>query len=144
MQFQIATNADTDDLARMNHQLIRDEGHRNRMTIDEIAQRMTQFLMSGYEAVIFLHEDLPVGYALYKREPDWVYLRQFFVIPDFRRRGLGREALDWLRSNVWRNCPRVRLDVLVGNKIGIAFWRAAGFADYCLTMEWEAASSSMD
>jgi hypothetical protein len=31
----------------------------------------------------------------------------------------------------------VRVDVLVGNAAGVAFWRAVGFADYAVTLEWE-------
>lgn len=137
MHFRLSTTADIADLARMNQELIRDEGHRNRMTFEELTQRMADFLTSGYEAVIFLQDASQLGYALYKREPEWVYLRQFYVKPDFRRRGLGRNALVWLCANVWSDCPRVRLEVLVGNKSGIAFWRAVGFSDYCLTMELE-------
>jgi hypothetical protein len=32
---------------------------------------------------------------------------------------------------------RIRTDVLVGNKIGIDFWKAVGFQEYCITMEME-------
>jgi len=137
MHFQICTTADAADLAGMNQELIIDEGHRNRMNVEELTRRMEDFLASGYEAVIFVQEESRLGYALYKREPEWVYLRQFYVKPDCRRRGIGRGALDWLRTNVWSDCPRIRLEVLVGNKIGIAFWRRVGFLDYCLTMELE-------
>jgi GNAT superfamily N-acetyltransferase len=137
VEFRLCTTEDAIVLASMNQELIRDEGHRNRMTLDELTSRMKQFLQSEYEAVLFLVDDCPVGYGLYKYEPEWVYLRQFFVKPDFRRRGIGREATKWLREEVWRQCRRVRLDVLVGNCDGIAFWRAVGFEDYCLTMELE-------
>jgi ribosomal protein S18 acetylase RimI-like enzyme len=54
-----------------------------------------------------------------------------------RRQGLGRAAFDWLRSHQWRGA-RVRLDVLVGNETGIAFWKAMNFRDYSLTLELEA------
>ena len=36
--------------------------------------------------------------------------------------------------------PRIRLEVLVGNANGIAFWRSIGFQDYCVTMEMDVAS----
>ena len=29
------------------------------------------------------------------------------------------------------------VEVLVGNLEGMAFWKAAGFRDYCITMEME-------
>ena len=78
-----------------------------------------------------------VGYVLFCTEPEFVYLRQFYVEVEHRRRGIGRAALKWLRESVWTDAARIRLDVLVGNAAGIAFWRAVGFRDYCLTMEWE-------
>src|SRR5580698_643303 len=53
MNFRRATGADTSLLAALNHQLIRDEGHRNRMTIDELERRMRQWLETEYSAVLF-------------------------------------------------------------------------------------------
>ena len=53
-----------------------------------------------------------------------------------RRRGVGRAAIGWLWQHVWGG-RRVRVDVLVGNAVGVAFWRAVGFRDYCLTLELE-------
>jgi hypothetical protein len=36
---------------------------------------------------------------------------------------------------VWHESPAVYLDALSNNAAGIAFWRAVGFNDYCITME---------
>jgi GNAT superfamily N-acetyltransferase len=121
----------------MNWQLIRDEGHRNPMTVAELERRMSDWLDGEYEAVLFEDESGVIGYALYKREPDWTYLRQFFVQPDRRRQGIGRAAIGWLLKNVWSGAMRIRIDVLVGNAVGAAFWRSLGFADYSLTMEFK-------
>src|SRR5579871_3902467 len=93
MKYRLANATDADALAVMNHALIRDEGHRNRMTIDQLAQRMRGFFPAGYQGLIFEANDPPVGYALFKPEHDWVYLRQFYVRPEFRRRGIGRAAI---------------------------------------------------
>jgi hypothetical protein len=35
-------------LAELNHQLIRDEGHRNPMTVPQLEERMRQWLASEY------------------------------------------------------------------------------------------------
>src|SRR5262245_46799506 len=137
LAYRLATTADAPVLAAMNHRLIRDEGHRNRMTIPELQSRMEAWLLSEYQAVVIELEGTMVGYALFRRELVFVYLRQFFVEPEYRRRGIGRAALAWLRANVWADAPRIRIDVLVNNTTGIAFWRSVGFRDYCLTMEWE-------
>ncbi len=135
MRYRIATADDVHLLATMNHQLIRDEGHRNAMSVPELEARMRGWLAGEYQAVLFEDEQGTAGYALFKREPDWIYLRQFFVQPERRRFGIGKAAMNWLLENVWKDAPRIRLEVLVGNSQGIEFWRSVGFADYCLTME---------
>jgi GNAT superfamily N-acetyltransferase len=130
-----ATAADAPALAQMNRQLVRDEGHRNRMPVNELEQRMRSWLDGEYQAVVFEDEQGAAGYALYKREAEWVYVRQFFVQSERRRQGIGRAALAWLRENSWRESAGIRLDVLIGNAGGIQFWRSMGFEDYCITME---------
>ena len=136
--FRYAAPGDAALLARMNGQLIRDEGHRNRMTPDELEQRMAGWLGSGeYQAVVFESSGDAVGYALYRFEPEHVYVRQYFVLREHRRRGVGHSALEWLRRHAWGERPCVRLDVLVANAEGRAFWKGVGFEEYCVTMELE-------
>ena len=108
------------------------------MTLPELEQRMACWIGDeGYEAVLFDHDGKSVGYALFRREPEHVYLRQFFVGPNFRRQGIGRQAIEWLSRHAWKDALRVKLDVLIGNAAAISFWRSVGFRDYCLTMEKE-------
>jgi GNAT superfamily N-acetyltransferase len=117
--------------------LIRDEGHRNPMNIDQLTARMAGWLAGEYRAVLFEDGDAAIGYALYRREPQFVYLRQMYIVPQRRRQGVGRAALRWLWRNAWSDAPRLRIDVLVNNESGCAFWRSVGFEDYCITMEAE-------
>lgn len=133
--YRYATPVDAPVLAPMNHRLIRDEGHRNPMSVAQLEGRMRGWLAGEFQVVIFEDQQTPVGYALFKQEPEWVYLRQFFVEPERRRQGIGRAAIQWLLAHAWQGIGRVRLDVLVGNSAGIGFWRSVGFADYGLTME---------
>jgi len=131
-----ATLPDIPLLATLNQQLQVDEEHRLRMEINELESRMAGWLGNdGYQAAIFDRNGETLGYALYRREPEFVYLKQFFICRKFRRQGIGRRALEWLLANSWHDESSVCLDVLVTNARGIAFWRAVGFRDYCLTME---------
>jgi ribosomal protein S18 acetylase RimI-like enzyme len=125
-------------LAEMNHQLIRDEGHRNKMNQSQLARRMRNWLGDGYQAFLFKAQDKVIGYCLFRKEKEFIYLRQFYVDRLFRRKGLGRKAFSLLRDKAWKSAPGIRLDVLVQNRAGIGFWKALGFKDYCLTMERKA------
>ena len=135
LNFRFATAADCPLLGQLNAQLIRDEGHRNPMTVPQLIVRMREFLGGEYQAVIFQSGDESAGYALYCHEPGYTYVRHFFVCPHLRRRGIGRAALAWLWQNAWPEATRVRLDVLIHNTSAIAFWKAVGLREYCLTME---------
>jgi predicted acetyltransferase len=135
MTIRPATLDDSPLLAELNHQLIHDEGHRNRMTVSELEQRMREWLGGIYRAVIFEDHGKVVAYALYCENPDDVYLRQLFVVRHRRRQGIGRQAVEMLRSQVWPHDKRLTVDVLVTNQAALAFWRAAGYTDYCLTLE---------
>lgn len=122
-------------LATLNHQLIPDEGHRNRMTITGLEQRMREWLSTGYAAVLFETTSTVVAYALYRETPEEIHLRQFFVVRNRRRQGIGRRAVEILRTRVWASNKRLTVDVLTTNTAAIGFWRAIGFSDYCLTLE---------
>jgi GNAT superfamily N-acetyltransferase len=135
VQYRIATPADADLLAPLNLELIQAEGHRNPMNLSQLAGRMAGWLQGEYEAVIFEQDGQPLGYALYRREPDYVYLRQFYVVADRRRQGIGRDALRWLWGNCWVGASRLRIEVLVGNIAARRFWQAVGFQEYAIIME---------
>jgi GNAT superfamily N-acetyltransferase len=143
MHYRFATVDDAARLAPLNHALIRDEGHRNPMNVPELAERMAGWLAGEYRAVTFEDDGDLVGYVLYRHEVEHVYLRQFYVIQKRRRRGVGRAAMTWLREHAWDPGRRVRLDVLVGNAAGLAFWRDVGFRDYCLTLELDPSAQSI-
>jgi GNAT superfamily N-acetyltransferase len=137
LTFRTATQSDAPLLARLNRELQEDERHRTIMEVAAIEPRMRKWLAGEYEGVLFERSGSVVGYAIYQREEDFIYLKQFFVCRDARRQGIGRVALEWLCENAWQPFPRVFLDALVQNDVGLAFWRAVGFTDYCITMERE-------
>ena len=101
MEYHFATDGDLDLLAEWNLQLIRDEGHRNRMSVADLRVRMQEWLAGEYKAVVFSADGKPVAYADYRENEHEVYLRQLFVARDVRRRGIGRTAVGILREKVW-------------------------------------------
>jgi predicted acetyltransferase len=94
-------------------------------------------LEGNYTATLFEIGEHVVAYALWRDEPDWLYLRQFFVARGHRRRGIGTRAVRMLNDEVWPTEKRVRVNVLIGNQPGLEFWRAVEFADYLITLEME-------
>ncbi|MEX0716748.1 MAG: GNAT family N-acetyltransferase [Planctomycetaceae bacterium] len=136
LDWREASDTDVGLLAEWNHQLIHDEGHRNAMTVDQLAGRMKKWLAGDYRAIIFFI-DAPVAYTLFKEDATTIHLRQFFIRRDRRRTGVGRSAIDILRREIWPSSVRLTVDVLCHNGGGIAFWRNVGYRDYCLTLEIE-------
>ncbi len=129
-----ATAADVGLLAEWNYQLIRDEGHRNPMTVSQLTKRMKKWLKTDYRAVLFSTNEL-VGYALFSRTTAPLNLRHLFVRRDRRRAGIGRAAIRLLRGEIWPHKIRLTVDVLCANKPGVAFWRRVGYKDYSLQLE---------
>src|SRR5947208_3115017 len=130
MTFRSATLDDCLLLAEMNHQLIQDEGHRNKMTVRELEERMRGWLADEYRAIIYEDARQVVAYALFREQPQEIYLRQLFVVRNRRRKGIGRRALEILRSQVWPKTKRLTVAALVANTPAVAFWRAMGYRDY--------------
>jgi GNAT superfamily N-acetyltransferase len=144
MQWRFATVEDSRLLAELNHQLIADEGHRNPMDVDQLAQRMCGWLESEYRAVLFHRDADAVAYALFREdESGRIHLRQFFVVRHLRRQGVGREALQLLRAEVVPTNRRFVLEVLSANATARAFWTANGFREYAITLERDPVDGSL-
>jgi ribosomal protein S18 acetylase RimI-like enzyme len=135
MTFRDGTLDDCPRLAEWDHQLIRDEGHRNPMTVPELERRMRDWLAGDWRGVIFEDGSEAVAYALFREQPDEIYLRQLFVVRYRRGEGIGGRAVGLLRTEVWPRERRLTVDVLVANERAVAFWRKVGYADYALSLE---------
>jgi GNAT superfamily N-acetyltransferase len=135
MTYRIASDADCAVLAQMNRQLIIDEGHRNNMTVKELEARLREWLSADYRGVIFESAGRIAAYALFREMATEIYLRQLFVVTDFRRQGIGRYAMNVLRTQIWPTGKRLTVEVLVANHSALAFWRAIGYQDYAMTLE---------
>jgi GNAT superfamily N-acetyltransferase len=136
-----ATEADLLLLAQMNKRLIEDEGSRNPMSLDQLADRMRDWLLSDWEVRLFITDQQVVGYAVYQLRCDEyfpyqavVYLRQFFIEREMRGQGQGTAAIRALVAGHFPPGCRVVIDVLASNPRGYDFWRHVGFEPYCTTM----------
>jgi len=109
------------------------------MTVSELAQRMRGWLEGEYAAILFEEAGEVVAYALYREQPDEIYLRQLFVVRHRRRQGFGKQAMHLLRSEIWPKNKRLTVEVLVANTAAVAFWRSVGYRDYSLKLEIVAA-----
>lgn len=135
MDYRLATPSDCGLLAELNYQLIRDEGHRNAMTIPELEDRLRRWLIADYVAVMFWKGQEMVAYALYSDLPHEIYLRHLFVVRHRRREDVGRAAVEILRSKIWPAHKRLTVGVLTKNTAAVAFWRSMGYQDYSLRLE---------
>ena len=124
------------DLASMNAQLIVDEGHRYRLSESELIERMESWLANGYIAKLIRNESAEiVGYVLWREEPDHLFVRQFFIVEQFRRQGIGSKLFSILREHCWSGWDSIRLDVLDRNSRARTFWESLGFGPYARTLE---------
>lgn len=141
MEWRYATNDDLQLLARLNRQLIVDEGHHNPMSLTELAERMRCWLLGEYSAVLFHHRGEVVAYALYRPDEwDRMHIRQFAVVARARRQGLGRQAISLFRREVIPSGKQVILEVLISNHTARAFYAACGFREYAVTLLADPAS----
>jgi predicted acetyltransferase len=144
LTYRLAGSSDYAALAELNHQLIRDEGHRNPMTVPELEQRLKSWLACEYRAVMFEDSGAVVAYAWYCEQPEEIHLRQLFVVRHRRRQGIGRQIGEILRHQIWPGNKRLTVGVLVRNTVAVAFWRAMGYRDYSLTLEMSPADFGND
>ncbi len=146
----------------MNRRLIEDEGSRNPMSLDELADRFRNWLEGTWQVDLLIEAaDGPaqpnskssvgpiqpppesvVGYAVYQVRRDEyfpeateVYLRQFYLERERRGRGLGSDGYLRLAQERFPPGCTISLDVLETNPAGRRFWEKLGFAPYSTTLK---------
>jgi GNAT superfamily N-acetyltransferase len=136
LTYRRATSADYALLGALNHQLIRDEGHRNPMNAAQLTERMRRWLSTNeYTGRIFEEGGQVVAYVLYREFAEEIYLRHLFVVPERRRQGIGRRVMQLLRQEIWARRRRLTVEVLCANTAGVAFWKSMGYREYSVCME---------
>jgi hypothetical protein len=137
-----AKGSDVDLLAQLNRQLDEDEPHPYPLPLPALTARMARWIGEGeYQVLLFRNGDELIGYAVWRAEEFGTYLRHFFICRDQRRQGWGRAAIKLLCRDAFPKDRPVNIDAAIGNKAGIAFWRALGFRDFSLGMELKAGAA---
>lgn len=120
-----ATDADVSELARLNERLLEDEQYDRTFERDELVSRMGQFLAGGYEAYFITNDGIDVGYLLVNTKSDPLYIRHFYVKPEYRRQSHGRRAIAALLE--LKSVAQIDVEVMAWNEIGMKFWEGIGF-----------------
>ena len=132
MKWRFMTAGDIVGIVALNRQLQQEEGA-TVMNTHDLATRLAKWLETDYRGVVFEREAQRVAYALFRdTDPfaegdDGIFLRQFFVVADQRRKGIGRAAFNLLSNEIWPPGKRIFLEVLSSNPAGHAFWQSVGF-----------------
>ena len=136
MQIIQAGLQDAARLALLNKRLIEDERSDNPMCVAELESRMLDFLRGEYHAYLFSEGGETVGYALVRHTSTPLYLRQFYIDRDFRRRHYGQTAFRLLMERLQADV--IDIDVLPWNEAGRLFWKSCGFQETCVSMRRKA------
>jgi acyl-CoA thioester hydrolase len=124
---RLASRPDREILAELNRLLHEEERYDRSFTYDDLIERMDGFLDAGsdYDTFIIASSEETAGYALVNRAATPPYIRQFYVRPAFRRRGLGRTAVHEIKR--YYGTSALDAEVMAWNDLGMKFWTSLGF-----------------
>jgi ribosomal protein S18 acetylase RimI-like enzyme len=122
-------------LAEMNKKLIEDEKANNSMDLSQLKERMENFLNKEYKAFLFLRKNNILGYALCDMTKNPIYLRQFFIKREDRRKHYGKNAFEQLMRHL--QIGEIEIDVYEWNETGIRFWESLGFKSQWKRMKFK-------
>lgn len=89
-----------------------------------IARQVAQ----GMEYYIMVWEEAPVGYFAFQVQGSDLFLSKIYVARPFRGKGLGKEAMAFIREAASRaGCSRITLTVNKDNTDSIAAYQKMGF-----------------
>lgn len=135
MEIQKCSTDDISELAFMNDQLIDDERcDTKKLTIKELEERMLKFITGDYDAYFFMADDTIVGYGLVNKARSPLYLRQFLIRREYRRKSYGRTAFHALMELL--STDIIDIDVFTWNERGLRFWENCGFKERCKNMRF--------
>ena len=129
-----ATEADVPQILAFLRGLAEYEKLSHQLVATEDAIRATLFGDRPYAEVLIAHvDDAPAGFALFFHNystflaQPGIYLEDLFVLPEFRRRGVGKALFHRLvQIASERNCGRLEWSVLDWNQPAIDFYERLG------------------
>ena len=125
MQIKECTAEDVPLLARLNKHFFEEENAETDLSLPHLEERMSGYINSDFKAFLFQNDEKIVGYALCDLAKRPVYLRQFFVSREERRKGYGSQAFRLLLEKL--DIETTDMEVYYWNDMGSAFWNSLGF-----------------
>ena len=124
MRARECTVEDVALLAQMNKYSLEDDDPEANLSLPHLENRMRDYINSGYKAFLFLIDEKVIGYALSNGAKPPIYLRQFFIVRDERRKGYGKQAFHLLLDLL--GIQESDIDVYTWNDSTVRFWRTLG------------------
>lgn len=135
MEIKECTVEDVPLLAKMNQLFIEDEEQETNLSLPHLEERLRGYFRSEYLAFFFCVDEKIVGYALCSKTRTPMYLRQFFINRDERRKGYGKQAFKLLISHL--GVTEKDVDVYAWNDSAVRFWRSLGFEKQRYNMNYQ-------
>lgn len=134
VRIESGTRADVADILRLIVSLAEYEKLAHEVTATEAQLRDTLFgEQPAAEVLLARAEGVPIGFALFFQSystflaKPGLYLEDLFVVPDWRRQGIGRRLLANVAAlAVARGCGRLEWAVLDWNTPALGLYRALG------------------
>jgi ribosomal protein S18 acetylase RimI-like enzyme len=123
---------DHEKLAQLNLDLMDAENYDNKLPIEKLIPRMKMFLDTDYDAFWVKYMESVAGYILIKRTVNPIYIRQFYILPEFQRKGIGEKVIDEIKRIY--NTNTLDVEVMAWNEAGLNFWKKVGFKLRCYAM----------
>ncbi len=92
--------------------------------------RVQNFISGADSSVVVARRDRRIGgFAIMHFGDEIAHLNLLAVAPEYRRRGLGRQLIDWLTATaVEAGVFRINLELRTQNDTACAFYESLGFA----------------
>lgn len=91
-------------------------------------ESMLEQIGEGYRYFFIQDEEMRIGYLSVKSEAESLFLSKIYLLKDFRGKGIGKLAMDWvIETALLEGSNKVRLTVNKDNKNAIKTYEKLGF-----------------